>query len=278
MSLEALVARARGLTTRRLPAVSGPPAALEHVVLERQVEDLAILRRWGGRAIEVLELDEDRRTLRAIARGTIANTRAARRVIGAVPTATLPSPVLARLAEATSLADLRALLEGHPLRAAFDADELFEIECSLARVFVEHARTRDAALRTYISQLVDIENAQAALAVSARGAGLDPEALFVTGGKRLDRRTFVEAAGSIETAREHLSRAFAKTPLARALFAALPSAIEDAGLAWQLATQTRLRRVEPLGLAPIVWLVLRRREEARTARSSAWSAALGSSS
>jgi vacuolar-type H+-ATPase subunit C/Vma6 len=278
VSHEALVARARGLATRRLPPIAGPPSAVEELLRERQAADLAILRRWGGDAIEVLELDEDRRTLRAIARGTIANISAARRTFGTVPTASLPPRLLARIAEATSFVDIRALLASHPLRDAFDADELFEVECSLGRLFFAHVRARDAALRTYLAQLVDTENAQGALALATRGSGLDARELFLPGGRRVDRRLFEQAAASEDTARQRLARAFAGTPIATALFAANPSAIEDAALAWQLATQARLRRLEPLGLAPVIWLALVRREEARIARAAAWSTLLGGSS
>jgi len=86
---------------------------------------------------------------------------------------------------------------------------------------------------------------------------------------------FAQAVASPATARERLSRAFVGTPIAATLFAARPSAIEDAALAWQLATQAQLRRLEPLGLASVVWLALRRRDEARIARAAAWSAVLG---
>ncbi|MGE0397391.1 MAG: V-type ATPase subunit [Kofleriaceae bacterium] len=275
MSREALVARARGLSTRRAPALAGPPSAVEELLRARQTEDLAILRRWGGNAVAALELDEDRRTLRAIARGIVANASPVKRLFGAVPTSTLPPALLARVAEAASFADVHALLERHPLREAFDVDELFDVERALPRLFVAQIRTRDLALRTYRTQIVDVENAQAALALVVRGANLDPLSIFLDGGARVDRAVFAAAAASRDTARERLARVFEGTPIAAALFAAHPSAIEDAALAWQLATQARLRRVEPLGLAPVIWLALHRRDEARNARAAAWSAALG---
>lgn len=275
MSQEALVARARGLATRRAPSFAGPPAAVEQLLYERQSQDLAILRRWGGDAIAVLELDEDRRTLRALARGIVATASPARRVFGAVPTSTLPASLLVRVAEASSFADARVLLADHPLGSAFDEHELFDLENALAHLFIARVRSRDTALRTYITQLVDIENTQSALTLSARGTDLDTSALFLVGGERIDRRLFVEVIASPDSVRERLSRAFQGTPIARALFAARPSAIEDAALAWQLATQARWRRLEPLGLAPVVWLALQRRSEARAARAATWSTVLG---
>jgi len=82
------------------------------------------------------------------------------------------------------------------------------------------------------------------------------------------------AAGPLELTRELLARAFAGTPVARA-FGAGASALEDAALAWQLATQARLRRTDPLGLAAVLHLVLRRRDEVRRLRHAAWRLALG---
>jgi plasmid stability protein len=174
-----------------------------------------------------------------------------------------------------SFAEVRELVTPHVLAEAFSAPELFEVEHALARAFFAHARSHDAALAAYLTQLVDIENAQAALALSARGGDLDADPLFLAGGNRIDRALFRAAATSPATTHEQLARAFTGTPLATAMFAARPAAIEDAALAWQLATQIQLRRLDPLGLAPVLWLVLRRREETRRLRARAWSAALG---
>ena len=48
--------------------------------------------------------------------------------------------------------------------------------------------------------------------------------------------------------------------------------------AWQLATQARWRRVEPLGLGPVLWLWLRMRREHAQVRLAAWRLALGGAS
>lgn len=277
MTLATLAVRARGLGTRRAPEVTGPPATVEDLLCERAAQEIAILRRWGGDAVTAFELDEDRRTLRAIARGIVAGTSATRRAVGAVPTSSLPRMLLARIANAASFADVHELLGKHPLADAFEATDLFDVEHALAHAYFASVHTREPAFATYLAQLVDVENVGAALALSARGGDLAAASLFLPGGRLLDRSAFLVAAAS-EAAPEQLARVLAGTPLSRALFAAQPAAIEDAALAWHLATQTRLRRLEPLGLAPVLWLVLRRREEARRLRARAWAGALGGGS
>ena len=303
--MTAIAARARGLGTTVLGAdvlselarvhdldqLAGalarggviPPAvcdaeAIDRLVRDRIARDHATLRRYSAE-LGPLELDEDRRNLRAIVRGLAGAVPARRRLAATIPTAGLPSPVLAALAEAPNLGEIAAILvrRGHPFAAVFSRTsiDLLELELALARRFAEVARSNDRALRTYLEQLIDAENAAAALVLATRSHDLAPGSAFVAGGCRLDRATFVVAAsGPIEVARDHLSHAFAGTPLERAVLESAPSAVEDAALAWQLETQARLRRIEPLGLAAAVHVVLRRRDEARHVRRAAWRVAL----
>jgi len=315
--MSAVAARARGLTNQLLtpellaeidlardaPGLAAaldraglPPEpaadAIDGVVERRIAHDLATLAHWSG-ALAPLELDEDRRSLRIVVRSLAAGLPASRRVAGAIATGTLPAPVLAALAAAPDLAGLVDVLarRGHPFASVLAGAPLdpLAIEIALARRFAELARSRDRAMRTYISQVIDAENASAALLLVLRGDGV-PGA-FVPGGRVLDRETFAAAIGkpvdgsalarsaaagapAIDAARGVLTAAFARTPLAAALFAPAPGALEDAALAWQLATQTRLRRTEPLGLAPAIQLVLRRRDEARRLRRAGWRLAM----
>ncbi|HUJ61908.1 MAG TPA: hypothetical protein VLX92_25560, partial [Kofleriaceae bacterium] len=85
---------------------------------------------------------------------------------------------------------------------------------------------------------------------------------------------FVAAAAAGRAAPARLARALAGTPLAGAI-ARSRAALDDAVLAWQLQTQARLRRLEPLGLAPAIHAVLRRRDEARRLRGAGWRVAMG---
>ena len=265
--------------------IAVPPGAtadvVERLARARVASDLAILGRWSD-ALEAVMLDEDRRSLRAIVRGLAAGASVERRLAGTVPTAALPAPALAELAAATQVADVAELLvrRGHPLAPALasprDAVDLLELELALAHRFVALARSPDPALRAYLAQLIDAENTAAALILASRGHELAGERAWLAGGERLDHAAFVAAAaGPIDAARDLLARALAGTPLAGALFAVEPAALDDATLAWQLATQARLRRTSPLGLAPALYAVLRRRDEARRVRRAAWRLALG---
>lgn len=255
--------------------------AIDRFACDRIAGDLAVLVRWTD-ALAPLELDEDRRTLRALVRGLAGGAPVTRRLSAAIPTARLPARELAQLAESTTIEQLAAGLarRGHPLAPALagartPVDSL-ELELRLAHRFAELVRSRDRALRTYLAQLIDAENAGAALLIAVRGGGVDIARAFVPGGRLIDRTTFAAAcAGRIDAARNRLAVALAGTPLAAALFQPAPAALEEAVLAWQLETQARLRRIEPLGLAPAIYAVLRRRDEARHLRRAAWRVAMG---
>ena len=254
---------------------------IDRLVRDRVASDLAILARWTDR-LAPLELDEDRRSLRALVRGLAGAVPARRRLAGTVPTARLSRSRLAALGDAVTIDELVALLAryDHPLAQALAESptpiDPLAIELALARRFADLARPYDHAMRDHVEQVIDAENAAAALQLAARGQGVDVDAAFVAGGRLVDRGAFVTAAAApIDTAREVLARALAHTPLPRALFASAPAALEDAALAWQLQTQARLRRIEPLGLAPAVYVVLCRRDEARHLRRAAWRIALG---
>ena len=258
--------------------------AIEATTRARTEQDLATLYRWARshRApMMLLELDEDRRTLRMLVRGLSAGVGSARRRSGCVATSLLPPRQLTALSEAISIAEISDLLEGHPLHDAF-ADharlDVLAVEAALTRTFARRARALadDIAMTTYLAQLIDGENAESALLLAARGRYLDVREMFVAGGTHLAIEQFERAAtASLEEARTILAAAFAGTPLARAVVTSSPSAVEEAIITWQLATQKKLRRTEPHGLASVLYLVLRRREEVIRLRRVAWRFALG---
>jgi len=278
VSWPALAARARGLAGRRL-AARGDALAVEDALQVAAADELVILARWGDDALAPIELDEDRRSLRTIIRGLAGGVVGERRRAGAVPSRSLPARVIAQLATATSLGEIAAVLakERHPyadLVAGEGAVDTLAIELALARRFAELVcDAGDAAMRIYVAQVLDVENAAAAMLLAERGGKLAPADAFLRGSKRLDRAAFLAACG--DATRTRLARAFAGTPLAQGVLATSPSAFEDAALAWHLATQTRLRLLQPDGLAAVLSLVVRRRMEARALRRSAWRRALG---
>lgn len=258
--------------------------AIEAATRARTEQDFATLYRWARShpaAMMLLELDEDRRSVRVLVRGLAAGVGSTRRRAGCVATSWLNARRLTALSEATSLADFAEILEGHPLRAAFNdltTLDILALEAALTRTFARCARmlAEDTAITTYLAQLIDGENAEAALLLAARGRHLDARDMFVAGGTRLSAAQFERAAvAPLEEARALLAAAFAGTPLERALVASSPSAVEEAVVAWQLAAQKKLRRTEPHGLASVLYLVLRRRDEVIRLRRVAWRFALG---
>jgi len=79
------------------------PEAVERSARARLTADLAILARWARArpaALAAVTLDEDRRSVRAIARGLAADVTPDRRRDGCIPTASLPEPALVALAAA----------------------------------------------------------------------------------------------------------------------------------------------------------------------------------
>lgn len=263
--------------------ISGPPSAdaIDRAAAGRVAHDLAVLARWSD-AIAPLELDEDRRSLRVLVRGLASGAPTTSRLAATIPTVRLPAHELAALAELPTIEQLAPALARlhHPLASALGGArspvDPLALELRLMRRFAELARSRDHALRTYLAQQIDAENTGAALLLAARGTGIDVDRAFVPGGSRIDRSRFAAASASaIDAARARLAAALTGTPLAAALFQPAPAALEDAALAWQLETQARLRRTDPLGLAPAIHAVLLRRDEARHLRRAAWRVSMG---
>lgn len=266
--------------------------ALDEAATARATAELALLTRWAAArtaALAVIVADEDRRTLRGVVRGLAAAAAPAARLRGAVATPDLPSAAQRELAAAATGPALLAALTrlAHPANVALAPTlthqplELLAVEQALAAWFAARARAGaraagDRALAEHVAQAIDAENAAAALALVTRGRGLAADAAFLCGGGRIDRATFVAAAAAAPAAcASTLAEALVGTPLAAAVGAGTPDAIERATLAWQLATQARWRRVEPLGLGPVLWPWLRMRREHAQVRLAAWRLALG---
>ncbi|MBL8621527.1 MAG: hypothetical protein JNK64_09495 [Myxococcales bacterium] len=266
--------------------------ALDEAATARATAELAVLTRWAAArtaALAVIVADEDRGALRGLVRGLVAGTAPTARLRGAVATPDLSATALRELAEAATGPALAAALTrlAHPAATALAPSlthqplEPMAVEQALAAWFAERARAGaraagDRALAEHVAQAIDAENAAAALALATRGRGLAADAAFLVGGRRVDRATFGAAAAAAPAAcATTLAAALAGTPLAAAVGAGTPDAIERATLAWQLATQARWRRVEPLGLGPVLWLWLRLRREHAQVRLAAWRLALG---
>lgn len=290
VGLAAALGRA-GLVTAASPTDPATPEAIDAAARDRAAAELAILERWAGDRVGALAAivdDEDRRSLRGLVRGLVAAAPLARRLDGSVPTSRLPAATLRELAAQPTSAAFAARLErsAHPAAAALAVPlaatpiDLLAVEQALAGWFATRARRgarADRALAIHVAQVIDVENAGAARLLAARGRDLDAGISFLPGGERLSLAAFVAAASATSPAKTTavLVRAFAGTPLAGALEDPAPDAVERAALGWHLASQRRQGRLEPLGLAPLLTLVLRRRVEVRRLRHVAWRVAMG---
>lgn len=259
--------------------------AIDRACAERASLDFEVLVRWAGdsAALAVAVGEQDRRNLRALVRGLVARATAERRRAAVVATPSMPAALVDELVAAMSAREIgrRLARAGHPLAAAIagaaaEPVDLLELEIALAQAHAARLRAARAsrAVAVEVAQIIDADNLGAAVALGAAppGVDLDGGRCYIDGGARLDRGRYLAAIGGD---RQGLARAFAGTPLAAAVDAAAPGALEDAALAWQLATQGALRRRRPLGAAPVLWLFARRRADHRLINRAAWRLALG---
>lgn len=303
-SWEALNARARGLATRllgrrrivelaeaadlaslcdRLAAYHRASADRSDAdELERGVEKAAAelvlrLKTWAGDsdALAIVFENEDRRCLRRLLRGAVQGAWPATRLAGLLPTPRLTAAMINDLATQPSPSAVIGRLVGyrHPLAPRLSAavargeTDLFSLELALNRAFAERARycarRGPRALREYVAMTIDLENVWSALLSEPLALGV--EALFLEGGCRLDRATFLMAArpNDIQERRDIVAKAFDKTAIATLLRdrQVTLSQLEGRILSAQIAEQLRAARTEPLGPAPVLLYALRQRGE-----------------
>lgn len=258
---------------------------------------LRVVARWSGdrvRYLAPLFLDEDRRSIRSILRGVLVGAPVSERLAGLIPTPALPERALEELARQPSARDVVALLVlwGHPFGKPLLAEarqakpDFFRLDLTLNSEYA--TRSLDAARRaplgdavrrdltTLVRETIDLENASTALQLAGQKASTGPEKLFIPGGKRLDRATFLAAAASDSAAAtDKLAHVFHGTPLASVFAVPLRTSFEDAALAAELRWTSDAARQHPLGAAPLIQFLTRVRAELRDLRFIIWRVALG---
>lgn len=280
----------------RLVLEPGPvtAAAMERAIRRLAASRLQLLARWCGdraAALVVIFEEEDRRSLQAFIRGTVAGTAPAARLAGALPTTSLPLRALEELARQTSLQALGALLAawGNPYAVVLheiespEHPDLLRLEVRLGRRFAqrahEAARRGDRTLHAHVHDAVDLENIWAALLLAADGGDVEPSECFIPGGDRITPAAFEDAATAPDRAEagRRLARAFGSRPIGRALVRAsarLPE-LDDELLAAQLTERRAAARLDPLSSAPILAYALALRADSRTLGRLIWGVALG---
>ncbi|MBI2963237.1 MAG: V-type ATPase subunit [Deltaproteobacteria bacterium] len=266
------------------------PAALDLAVRRSAAARMRTLARWCGRRAETLAVvfeDEDRRSLRAILRGALQGAAPQARLAGCIPTPSLSERLLEELAGAPAPSAVAALLVAweNPYGSALLEEasqqhpDPFRLESSLNRTFARRslagAGKAGRALREYVQEVIDLENAWSALLLAAQGGDGSPGECFLSGGRRLDRKRFETIAAGKSPAAALLCAAFVRTAFAEAFRSAGLSTLENAILTAQIREQARAMLRDPVGPAPILLYTLRLRAETVDLRRIIWGIALG---
>lgn len=275
-------------------APNAPPLderAVEDAIRRVAARRFAVLERWSRETGDVLRpviADEERRSIRAIARGAMGNVPAALRTAGLVPTTRLPARALDELALLNDLGAIGAALLtlGHPWGAVVadharrERPDPFALDQALVAAWaagaVRTTRHGDRALRRYVERGVDLVNATAARLLAEQRADAEPEAVFVPGGSvvKLDDLRYAVATANLDALRARLHARVTGTPLAAAVETG-PESPDDAAQRALLAEFRALARREPLGLAPALVYVMRLRAEFRALLRILWQLSLG---
>lgn len=269
------------------------PEALELAVRRLAAARLGVLARWSGSrtaALSILFEDEDRRSLRAILRGAVQGVPAEDRLAGLVPTSSLPERALRELARQDRPGAVASLLVawGNPYGPALlpvasaEHPDLFTLELRLNATFAARA-TRAARgtrlLEACVREMIDIENAYAALVLASEGKDVTAGDTFLPGGERVSLQAFqfAAAATTVPEAGRRLARAFSGSPLEPLFerYAGDPGELEDAVLRQRIRELVPATRAEPLGPAPLLAYALRVRAEVVDLRRIIWGVALG---
>jgi vacuolar-type H+-ATPase subunit C/Vma6 len=281
-----------------LEEVRAEPELLELAERRAAAAYLRIIARWSGDRAPLLApifLDEDRRSVRAMLRGTAAGTPEGERMAGLVATPALPERALQELARQASVGQVAALLSvwGHPFGQALLPEsraphpDLLRLELAMNRCYaatalraVHRAPRADGArrdLEAFVRRGIDVENTWSVVQLAAEPTSVDPASFFIPGGWGLDQASFIAAARSpdVPAAEAVLERSFRGGALSVVLRGARRSSWEEAALSALLRESIAAARRSPLGVAPLVAFLVRLRAELRDLRLIVWRVALG---
>lgn len=294
-SVEALAVELEHLGISPASDGRGLAARLDFGLRRETGRRLGNLRRWCGmrtEALDVLLLDEDRRSVRRLLRGAVGDVAPEERLAGLVPTARLSERKLQVLAHAGDVSALAVELQrlGHPYAAALAETvtaqpvDLTRLELAIDRTWAQRslasARRAAPALLPFVRQAIDIENVWAAL--------------VLCGGERTERRArdfLIEPGGDVDLAQ--LQRLATRQDVATAVrelerLAAVewwvkklatvvhdPSSWERVVLVARLSALTQEKRLRPLGPTPVLWYWLRLRAQLLDLSRLIWGIALG---
>jgi vacuolar-type H+-ATPase subunit C/Vma6 len=288
--------RRRGYPIEEAAAYS--PAGLELAARRTVAARFRILGRWAAGRSELLSVlfeDEDRRSIAALMRGAAQHAAPELRLSGLLPTPALPERALEELARQPSPGPVAALLSSwrHPLAEGLVAvtaspePDLLRIELAVSTAFARRARAnarktgRGGVLLQHVQRVIDVENAYAALALTAEQE-LHAEDFWLPGGRGVLLALFTRAVATRDAlqAGKVLAGGFAGSRI-EAVFADLensPGGVERGVLAAWIADLSASARTAPLSVAPLLVYALRLRAEALDIRWLVWGISLGAPS
>jgi len=268
--------------------------AIERAAGRTAAAHMRTLLRWQKRRPGVLDVfiaDQERRSLRALLRGALQGAPASARIAGLLPTPGLPVAVLAELAKQASpsavvahLVVLRHPDSGRLLPLVAKAQpEIFPIEVALLRGLaaraIAAAKPGDSTLREFVRERIDLGNVQNAMLLAGGPKDVDPGDAFVGGGRWLSEEQFATAAAatSRHACLARVTSALAGSPLAGMLPVVADdiTSMERTFLANLMQRLAREARMQPLGSAPLLRVLLRIEAQSRDVRALAWGATLG---
>lgn len=282
-------ARALSRTGRLEPLGEAPDlSAIEQSVRRTAARHLRTLARWQEAAPGVLDVffaSQDRRSLRAFLRGALQGAPAEARLAGLVPTPSLPERALGELAREPTPKGvvLHLVLLHHPDATrllplvAKAQPELFALEAALLRGWaaraLDAAKRGDEVLHDYVTEAIDLGNAQDALLLSAGPRDVDAASCFVDGGRHFAKADFVKVA----QAPSLLRKALAGSPLEDVFPVGSddPAHVDRRFLSLTLERLGRVARALPLGTAPLLRFLLALEAQGRDLRTLAWGVVLG---
>jgi len=254
-------------------------------------DHLTTIARWADRRHTLLTIvfeDEDRRSLRALLRGSVQGVAPERRVAGLIPTPALPVRALAELAQVGSPAEVSDLLGiwRSPYAAVLLPEakkhqpDMLILESSINVAFVERARREarhgDRYLKRFVERVIDLENLWSAAVLAERGGDPAPERFFLEGGTILSEQMYRSAITESSQWRSAVRAALDRTPLAEVVTdSPEPTSLEASGLLALLGEAVRESLLDPLSAAPLLAFVLRLRAQLMDLRSLMWGILLG---
>jgi vacuolar-type H+-ATPase subunit C/Vma6 len=268
--------------------------AVEVAIARAAHRNVNILRRWEEAPPGVLDVfvaNQDRRSLRALLRGAAQGASSEARRAGLLPTPLLPRLALVQLARQPSPAHVvgQLVMLAYPDAVRLlplvrsTRPDLFAIDRVLLEGFAQRATRAathgDRLLREFVAELIDVGNAQNALAIAGEFRDAGTVDNFVDGGRWLSRSAFQNAvtSSSPQLALARLIEALRRSPIASSLPVVAPDTglLDRMFLSNTLDRLTRQARIDPLSSAPVLKMLLRIDAQSRDLRTLAWGVTLG---